>query len=178
VKSTNASEPELSAAYVNGSNSDFERSDMTDNTRPSLHTIDVEKGVKNGGSSNYPPHKRGFWSRIYRSFRANYWPSEEPALILPSPPTDEEKILYLRTNRLPLYIFGVFAFLTLSAGMWLFTIWLVYSGTPDVESYFTIREFQKIYLEEFFINFIIAHLLSTGSVFSLCFCKFTSGYRT
>ncbi|KAF2498285.1 hypothetical protein BU16DRAFT_536336 [Lophium mytilinum] len=37
-------------------------------------------------------------------------------------PTDEEKYCYLHTNRIPLYIFGIFAFFSLSAGMWLFTV--------------------------------------------------------
>lgn len=30
--------------------------------------------------------------------------------------------MYLRTNRIPLYIFGIFSFLSLGAGMWLFTL--------------------------------------------------------
>jgi cellulose synthase/poly-beta-1,6-N-acetylglucosamine synthase-like glycosyltransferase len=69
-----------------------------------------------------PPRRYGFFTRQYRKFRAAYWPMEEPPLILPSPPTDIEKDLYLHTNRIPLYIIGIFAFLSLSAGMWLFTI--------------------------------------------------------
>jgi cellulose synthase/poly-beta-1,6-N-acetylglucosamine synthase-like glycosyltransferase len=68
------------------------------------------------------PRKIGFFGRLYRNFRAAYWPLEDPALVLPSPPSDEEKIRYLHTNRIPLYIIGVFAFLSLSAGMWLFVI--------------------------------------------------------
>jgi cellulose synthase/poly-beta-1,6-N-acetylglucosamine synthase-like glycosyltransferase len=69
-----------------------------------------------------PPPTSGYLHRIYHRFRAAYWPLQEPPLILPSPPTDEEKFLYLRTNRIPLYVVGVFAFLSLSAGMWLFSI--------------------------------------------------------
>jgi cellulose synthase/poly-beta-1,6-N-acetylglucosamine synthase-like glycosyltransferase len=66
--------------------------------------------------------KHGAFNRAYRRFRAAYWPLEDPPLVLPSPPTDTEKLYYLHTNRLPLYIIGVFAFLSLSAGMWLFAI--------------------------------------------------------
>jgi cellulose synthase/poly-beta-1,6-N-acetylglucosamine synthase-like glycosyltransferase len=47
---------------------------------------------------------------------------EDPPLILPSGTTDEEKYSYLKMNRVPLYTIGVFSFLSLSAGMWLFVI--------------------------------------------------------
>jgi hypothetical protein len=43
-------------------------------------------------------------------------------MILPSPPSDAEKALYLHTNRIPLYLVGIFAFLSLSVGMWLFVV--------------------------------------------------------
>lgn len=45
---------------------------------------------------------------------------------MPSGPTDEEKIGYLKMNRLPLYSLGLLSFLALSAGMWLFVITSVY----------------------------------------------------
>jgi cellulose synthase/poly-beta-1,6-N-acetylglucosamine synthase-like glycosyltransferase len=65
---------------------------------------------------------KGHIHRIYHWFRAAYWPLHDPPLVLPTPPTDVEKFSYLHTNRIPLYIVGVFAFLSLSAGMWLFSI--------------------------------------------------------
>lgn len=66
--------------------------------------------------------KASVWSRAKESFVSTYCPSEAPALILPTGPTDFEKTLYLKTNRLGLYTFGVFSFLSLSVGMWLFVV--------------------------------------------------------
>lgn len=54
--------------------------------------------------------------------RRTYCPIEEPPLVLPTCPTDIEKLSYIHTNRIPLYIFGIFSFLSLSAGMWLFSL--------------------------------------------------------
>ncbi|KAJ9131369.1 Cellulose synthase catalytic subunit [Pleurostoma richardsiae] len=69
-----------------------------------------------------PKPKSNIFRRIYNAWRRTYCPREEPALILPSCPTDDEKLSYLHTNRVPLYIFGIFSFLSLSAGMWLFAL--------------------------------------------------------
>ncbi|KUJ13836.1 nucleotide-diphospho-sugar transferase [Mollisia scopiformis] len=66
--------------------------------------------------------KKNFFARQWAVFRATYAPVEDAPLILPSGTTDKEKYSYLKTNRLPLYIIGVFSFLSLSAGMWLFVI--------------------------------------------------------
>lgn len=66
--------------------------------------------------------KASIWSRAAASIEATYYPSEAPPLIMPTGPTDLEKTLYLKTNRLGLYSFGVFSFLSLSVGMWLFVI--------------------------------------------------------
>ncbi|KAK3081424.1 hypothetical protein LTS18_006806 [Coniosporium uncinatum] len=66
--------------------------------------------------------KSGFFAHSYQVFRANYAPTEDPKLILPTPPTDGEKYAYLHTNRIPLYGVGLFSFLSLSAGMWLFAV--------------------------------------------------------
>ncbi|KAJ2898766.1 hypothetical protein MKZ38_003676 [Zalerion maritima] len=66
--------------------------------------------------------KPGIFRRMYLRMRRVYSPIEEPLLILPTGPTDEEKVCYLKTNRIVLYIFGVFSFLSLSAGMWLFAL--------------------------------------------------------
>lgn len=67
------------------------------------------------------PPKNPF-KRCYAAFRRTYCPASEPLLVLPTAPTDDEKLGYVHTNRLPLYLFGVFSFLSLSAGMWLFAV--------------------------------------------------------
>lgn len=67
-------------------------------------------------------NNKGFFTRQWARFRATYVPTVDAPLILPSGPTDEEKVSYLKMNRLPLYSLGVIAFLALSAGMWLFVI--------------------------------------------------------
>jgi cellulose synthase/poly-beta-1,6-N-acetylglucosamine synthase-like glycosyltransferase len=69
-----------------------------------------------------PAKKKGFFARQYALFRATYAPVEDAPLILPSGPNDEEKYSYLKMNRVFLYVIGVFSFLSLSAGMWLFVI--------------------------------------------------------
>ncbi|KAK1833592.1 hypothetical protein QBC39DRAFT_389826 [Podospora conica] len=66
--------------------------------------------------------RKGPFRRCRDAFRRTYCPAEEPSLVLPTGPTDEEKLRYITTNRIPLYIFGLFSFLTLSAGMWLFAV--------------------------------------------------------
>ena len=43
-------------------------------------------------------------------------------MVIPHPPTDAEKLSYLRTNRLPFYALGIFSFVVLIAGVWLFTL--------------------------------------------------------
>lgn len=65
---------------------------------------------------------RNPFKRAYLWVRETYNPIEEAPLVLPSCPTDKEKHSYLRTNRVPLYIFGILSFLSLGAGMWLFTL--------------------------------------------------------
>lgn len=68
------------------------------------------------------PKSRNPFKRIYYWIRETYSPIEEAPLVLPSCPTDAEKLSYLHTNRVPLYIFGVFSFLSLGVGMWLFSL--------------------------------------------------------
>ncbi|KAJ7275847.1 nucleotide-diphospho-sugar transferase [Mycena rebaudengoi] len=48
--------------------------------------------------------------------------ADAPAVILPFPPTTEEKYIYAQTRRVPLYIFGTLSFLSVSVGMWFFSI--------------------------------------------------------
>jgi cellulose synthase/poly-beta-1,6-N-acetylglucosamine synthase-like glycosyltransferase len=66
--------------------------------------------------------QQSFFASTTAKFYATYSPQVDPPLILPSAPTNKEKELYLRTNRPLLYTAGVFSFLSLTAGMWLFTI--------------------------------------------------------
>lgn len=66
--------------------------------------------------------KRSLFVRAREQLIATYAPRVPPPLIMPSGPTNEEKLLYLKTNRLGLYSFGVLSFLSLSAGMWLFVV--------------------------------------------------------
>jgi hypothetical protein len=48
--------------------------------------------------------------------------ADAPAVVLPFPPTTEEKYIYAQTRRTPLYIFGTLSFLSVSVGMWFFSI--------------------------------------------------------
>ncbi|KAF8952198.1 nucleotide-diphospho-sugar transferase [Flammula alnicola] len=48
--------------------------------------------------------------------------ADNSTIILPSPPTDAEKIIYAQTRRVPLYLFGTLSFLSVSTGMWFFAI--------------------------------------------------------
>lgn len=43
-------------------------------------------------------------------------------MLLPTPPSDEEKYSYLNGRRLPIYFFSVLAFLSLHLGAWLFSL--------------------------------------------------------
>lgn len=81
-----------------------------DNSQPTASPAEAKKKSRN-------PFKRS-----YHWMRRTYCPIEEPPLVLPSCPTDTEKLSYIHTNRIPLYIFGIFSFLSLSAGMWLFSL--------------------------------------------------------
>lgn len=102
------------------------------NEKSGIHS-DPEAGVANAAritdaekraadAVDGPKPKLRISNRVYNAWRRTYCPIEEPALILPSAPTDEEKLNYLHTNRIPLYIFGLISFLSLSAGMWLFAL--------------------------------------------------------
>jgi hypothetical protein len=72
-------------------------------------------------SSDHTEEKLGFWGATKAAFKAAYLPAKcDAPLILPSGPTDEEKLAYLHTNRVVLYCAGIFSFLSLATGMWLF----------------------------------------------------------
>ncbi|KAI1073555.1 nucleotide-diphospho-sugar transferase [Whalleya microplaca] len=84
-------------------------------------TVDPEKLASESASQDVVA-KKSIWSRLKNSFIETYCPREEAPLVLPSCPTDTEKLSYLHTNRIPLYCFGLLSFLSLSAGMWLFVV--------------------------------------------------------
>ncbi|GJC77412.1 cellulose synthase catalytic subunit [UDP-forming] [Colletotrichum liriopes] len=83
---------------------------------------DPEKAKETHTTALPPSSGASFPKRVYNRFRATYCPKEEPPLVLPVCPNDTEKLNYVHTNRILLYIFGVFSFLSLGAGMWLFAL--------------------------------------------------------
>ena len=89
--------------------------------KPKHSQVDEEKAQRNTTDQTQETHV-SIWKRARNSVIATYAPRVPPALILPSAPTDHEKTMYLKTNRAGLYSFGVFSFLSLSAGMWLFVV--------------------------------------------------------
>ncbi|EFX02832.1 glycosyl transferase [Grosmannia clavigera kw1407] len=86
---------------------------------------DAEKAADTGdtgdSTGNASP-KRGYLYSAAAWTRETYCPRVEAALVLPTCPTDAEKLSYVHTNRLPLYIFGIFSFFSLATGMWLFAL--------------------------------------------------------
>ncbi|KAH9227101.1 glycosyltransferase family 2 protein [Colletotrichum gloeosporioides 23] len=83
---------------------------------------DPEKANEKHTTALPPSTGESFPKRLYNRFRATYCPKEEPPLVLPVCPNDTEKLTYVHTNRILLYVFGVFSFLSLGAGMWLFAL--------------------------------------------------------
>ncbi|KAJ7132843.1 family 2 glycosyl transferase [Mycena crocata] len=73
---------------------------------------------------------RPWYTRFGRNKFANYTQrpqivvvdADSPAVVLPYPPTTDEKHLYATTRRTPLYIFGSVSFLSVSVGMWFFSV--------------------------------------------------------
>ncbi|KAK3322724.1 nucleotide-diphospho-sugar transferase [Apodospora peruviana] len=92
-------------------------------------------------ATNLPRPKKNLWRRTKDAFWRTYYPKEEPGIVLPTGPTDEEKLTYVHTNRIPLYIFGILSFVTLSAGMWLFAV-----SAPYFAWYGVFVGFLNIYL--------------------------------
>jgi len=64
--------------------------------------------------------KKSWFSRVIFSIRRTYNTSLVPT-ILPTPPTDVEKVQYLKLNRLFLILFDIFAALSVGASTWLLT---------------------------------------------------------
>ncbi|KAI8244258.1 hypothetical protein K4K55_005681 [Colletotrichum sp. SAR 10_96] len=77
---------------------------------------DPEKANEKHTTALPPSTGESFPKRLYNRFRATYCPKEEPPLVLPVCPNDTEKLTYVHTNRILLYVFGVFSFLSLGAG--------------------------------------------------------------
>jgi Glycosyl transferase family 2 len=74
-------------------------------------------------TNDVPPRRKGFIGYIQASLQRNYFLiNDTPPLVLPSAPTDKEKLHYLTTHRVFLCFIGVLAFVTSSGGIWLFTI--------------------------------------------------------
>jgi len=76
--------------------------------------------TKEKAATSSTGEKPGIWSRVVDEYRKNYCPKEQPPIILPSAPNDEEKFSYVKMNRTLLMICGLFSLLALSAGAWLF----------------------------------------------------------
>lgn len=96
-------------------------------TRGVVTAKDKKEADANDNNSQDAPAKpkkstRNPFKRSYYWVRETYNPIEEAPLVLPTSPTDAEKLSYLHTNRIPLYVFGIFSFLSLGAGMWLFSL--------------------------------------------------------
>ncbi|KAL9130969.1 MAG: hypothetical protein Q9217_000958 [Psora testacea] len=65
-------------------------------------------------------HSRGPWRKLVDEYRKNYCPKTSPPLVLPKPPTEEEKYTYVKMNRFFLMVCGMLSLLALAAGAWLF----------------------------------------------------------
>lgn len=91
---------------------------------PVSHQIPSKEVPGQPSSDSSPTKAQGFLRRFWNGFRGIYCPrsSDETPLVLPTPPNDEEKLCYLNMGRFVFFTFGIFSFLSLGAGMWLFTI--------------------------------------------------------
>jgi len=69
------------------------------------------------------PAKMGFFETIKTYIQANYFVVDaSPEIVLPEAPTEEEKMSFTQTHRAFVVLMGIFAFLSSSAGLWLFSI--------------------------------------------------------
>jgi cellulose synthase/poly-beta-1,6-N-acetylglucosamine synthase-like glycosyltransferase len=102
------------------------RDEIVDQDEPSDHQpsdrVEIEENQKAKSAPTREESTLTLVEKTKSTFFAMYSPKVDAPLILPSAPTDQEKLGYLHTNRLPLYAAGVFSFLSLTAGMWLFVI--------------------------------------------------------
>ena len=62
----------------------------------------------------------GRWARFVEEYRKNYCPRSPPALVLPTPPADKEKLSFVQMHRLFLLVCEVFGMLVLAYGSWKF----------------------------------------------------------
>ncbi|MCJ1366171.1 hypothetical protein MMC16_005297 [Acarospora aff. strigata] len=87
-----------------------------------LHGGEWQPGEKGSHPAGRPgdEEKPGFLTRNAAHLKSKYYQPRPPPLVFPSAPTDKEKYSYVNMNRPFLVSFGVFAFLSLAAGMWLF----------------------------------------------------------
>jgi cellulose synthase/poly-beta-1,6-N-acetylglucosamine synthase-like glycosyltransferase len=98
----------------------IDRDDPSGHQAPDRVEIEEKQRTKSGPTGE--ENALGLIAKTRSAFFATYAPQVDAPLSLPSAPTDQEKLGYLHTNRLPLYTAGVFSFLSLTAGMWLFVI--------------------------------------------------------
>lgn len=113
------------AEVLNEKSSPFDSDPESSGTPGKFTTTDKNEAdnfQQTASSAEARKKSRNPFKRTYHWMRRTYCPIEEPPLVLPSCPTDAEKLSYVHTNRVPLYIFGIFSFLSLSAGMWLFSL--------------------------------------------------------
>jgi len=126
---------------------------------PSLGYGDVKhQGINScslfsSGSSKASVHSHGVkprlpWqSRVKKYMQAHFAIVSEPQTVMPYPPDNREKLLYLDTKRSVLLVMGVFSFLSASAGVWLFTV------SSSIFAWFSIfATFVQIHLTIFYFT--------------------------
>ncbi|KAL8690462.1 MAG: hypothetical protein Q9218_004098 [Villophora microphyllina] len=62
----------------------------------------------------------GIRERFVEEYRKNYCPRTSPPLVLPSAPTDKEKLCFLNMKRISLLSCALFAFSCIAVGAWMF----------------------------------------------------------
>ena len=97
----------------------------TDQTAPVEETENekatpTSKAKLEGVTAEPKTKKPGFGRRLYLEYRKNYCPMGPPDLVIPACPSDKDKYCYLKMNRLPIVLCGIFSLCALSAGAWLF----------------------------------------------------------
>lgn len=77
----------------------------------------------------------------------NYMVLSEPPLVLPTAPSDTEKLSYLINHRFSLVMVGLLAFLASSAGIWLFA-----TASPIFYFFGVIAAFLQVYFSMFHLT--------------------------